>query len=167
MALQLIAAYSKKLGLPEYSSHSFSVSITSEVSDLSQVEAEVNRVYGILQGSVDREIVNPGFVPGGPPPPSAAAPAQRGGYANGQSANSSTLPVNRVAAAGSWKCSPKQRELIEKVVAEHRLNTGEVDGLAQQRFGVGLPQLNKLQASGLIAELLDTYAGQGRGARRA
>ena len=48
MALQLIAAYSKKLGLPEYSSHSFSVSITSEVSDLSQVEAEVNRVYGIL-----------------------------------------------------------------------------------------------------------------------
>ena len=167
MALQLIAAYSKKLGLPEYSSHSFSVSITSEVSDLSQVEAEVSRVYAVLQGSVDREIVNPGFVPGGPPPPSAAAPAQRGGYANGQSGNGGSLPVNRVAAAGAWKCSPKQRELIEKVITEHRLNSGDVDGLAQQRFGVGLAQLNKLQASGLIAELLDTYAGQGRGARRA
>lgn len=167
MALQLIASYSKKLGLPEYSSHSFSVSITSEVSDLSKVESEVNRVYGILQGSVDREIVNPGFVPGGPPPPPAAAPAQRGGYANGQSGNGAAAPVNRVAAAGAWKCSPKQRELIEKVITEHRLNTGDVDGLAQQRFGVDLAQLNKLQASGLIAELLDTYAGQGRGARRA
>jgi hypothetical protein len=166
MALQLVAAYSKKLGLPEYSSHSFSVSITSEVSDLSQVEAEVSRVYAVLQGSVDREIVNPGFVPGGPPPPPAPVPAQRGGYSNGQAATVPP-PVNRVAAAGAWKCSPKQRELIEKVITEHRLNTGDVDGLAQQRFGVGLAQLNKLQASGLIEELLDTYASRPRGGRRA
>ena len=129
--------------------------------------AEVQRVYGILQGSVDREIVNPGFVPGGPPPPPAAAPAQRAGYANGHNGNGAAAQVNRVAAAGAWKCSPKQRELIEKVIAEHRLNPDDVDGLAQQRFGVSLPLLNKLQASGLIAELLDTYAGQGRGTRRA
>ena len=167
MALQLIAAYSKKLGLPEYSSHSFSVSITSEVSDLSQVEAEVNRVYGILQGSVDREIVNPGFVPGGAPPPPAPVPAQRGGYANGRNSAPAAAPVNRVAAAGAWKCSPKQRELIEKVISEHRLNPQDVDGLAQTRFGLSLAQLNKLQASGLIDELLDTYASRPRGGRRA
>ena len=153
--------------IAEYRVRKSWISITSEVSDLSQVEAEVSRVYAVLQGSVDREIVNPGFVPGGPPPPPAPVPAQRGGYSNGQAGNGASLPVNRVAAAGAWKCSPKQRELIEKVIAEHRLNSGDVDGLAQQRFGVGLAQLNKLQASGLIAELLDTYAGQGRGARRA
>ena len=61
----------------------------------------------------------------------------------------------------------QKRELIEKVITEHRLNTGDVDGLAQQRFGVGLAQLNKLQASGLIDELLDTYASRPRGGRRA
>lgn len=104
MALQLIAAYSKKLGLPEYSSHGFSLSITFEVSDRSQVEADVNWVYGILQGSVEREIVNPGFVPGGPPPSPASAPAQRGGYSIGHTGNGAAVSVNRVTAAGEWKC---------------------------------------------------------------
>ncbi len=38
MAIILEAAYSKKLGLPNFSSHSYVVSIRTELSDLTQVE---------------------------------------------------------------------------------------------------------------------------------
>ena len=47
------ANYSKKLGLPAYSSHSYSITIRSEVADLSQVERESAKLYAILQGSVE------------------------------------------------------------------------------------------------------------------
>jgi hypothetical protein len=36
--ITLEANYSKKIGLPGYSSHQFSVSLKSELSDVSQVE---------------------------------------------------------------------------------------------------------------------------------
>ncbi len=38
MAIVIEANYSKKQGLPAYSRHSYSVTIRSEVADLSQVE---------------------------------------------------------------------------------------------------------------------------------
>ena len=44
MAIVIEAAYSKKVGLPHYSSHQYSVTLRSEISDLSQVEAESNRL---------------------------------------------------------------------------------------------------------------------------
>jgi hypothetical protein len=56
------ASYSKKIGLPAYSSHSYSVTIRSEVVDLSQVERESAKLYAILQGSVDRKIQEVGFI---------------------------------------------------------------------------------------------------------
>ena len=65
MAIVIEANYSKKLGLPAYSSHSYSVTIRSEVSDLGQVERESAKLYSILQGSVDREIQEVGFIPDG------------------------------------------------------------------------------------------------------
>ncbi len=63
MAVVIEANYSKKLGLPAYSSHAYSVTIRSEVADLSQVERESAKLYAILQGSVDREIQEVGFIP--------------------------------------------------------------------------------------------------------
>ena len=63
MAIILEAAYSKKLGLPNYSSHSFVVSIRTELSDLTQVEEESTRLYALLQQSVDNEIRQVGFLP--------------------------------------------------------------------------------------------------------
>ena len=63
MAVILEAAYSKKLGLPNYSSHSYVVSIRTELSDLTQVEAESARLYALLQQSVDSEIQQVGFLP--------------------------------------------------------------------------------------------------------
>ncbi len=49
MAIILELVYGKKLGLPEYSSHNFSVSLKSDVASLTDIPAEVERVYGILQ----------------------------------------------------------------------------------------------------------------------
>ena len=45
MAIVIEANYSKKLGLPAYSSHSYSVTIRSEVADLGQVERESAKLY--------------------------------------------------------------------------------------------------------------------------
>ena len=45
MAIVLEANYAKKLGLPNFSSHQYSVTIRTELTDLSQVEAE----YGLIR----------------------------------------------------------------------------------------------------------------------
>ena len=43
MAITLEANYAKKLGLPNFSSHQYFVTIRTELTDLSQVEAERGR----------------------------------------------------------------------------------------------------------------------------
>lgn len=131
MAVNIELTYGKKLGLPEYSSHNFSVSLKAEVSSLEDVHAEVARVYQTLQTAVDEQIVNPGFVPGEKHEP------------NGNGSNGK-----------SWKCSDKQKELILKIVDEHNLDRNDIDQLAIDRFGHGVTQVNKLEASGLIDELM-------------
>ena len=144
MSIHIELAYGKKLGLPEYSSHNFSVSLKAEVARLEDVPGEVERVYQILQASVDEQIVSPGFVPGGEERP----PARNGGNGNGD-----TKP---------WKCSDKQRALIVKIVDENKLDRDEVEQLAVTRFGHGVAVLNKLEASGLIDELLGKTGRSGR-----
>jgi hypothetical protein len=67
--------------------------------------------------------------------------------------------------AGRWKCSDKQRELILNLVDEHALDKHAIEALAIERFGKGVRQLNKIEASGLIDELLDTYGHGSSGAR--
>ena len=134
MAVNIELTYGKKLGLPEYSSHNFGVSLKAEVARLEDVPGEVERVYQILQASVDGQIVNAGYVPGKEP----AAPASN----------------NAKADERPWKCSDKQRTLIVKIVSENKLNFAEVEQLAVNRFGHGVALLNKLEASGLIDELL-------------
>jgi len=64
----------------------------------------------------------------------------------------------------AWKCSDKQRDLILKLVDEHQLDKGGVEALAIERFGKGVRLLNKIEASGLIDELLEAHGNnQGRG----
>jgi hypothetical protein len=76
-----------------------------------------------------------------------------------------TAPAPRIASPtaqsrddDAWKCSDKQRDLILKIVAEHDLDKAAVDALAQERFSAGVRHLNKLQASSLIDELLETHS---------
>lgn len=143
MAVELVLAYSKKLGLPEYSSHSLSVSLTTEVQQLDQVDAEVERVYRLLQRSVDQQIVDSGFVPG-----------------NGDGGGQST------EQPAQWKCSDRQRALILQLVSENDLDRREIDELATARFGHGVTSLNRLEASGLIDEIFERYRGNGNGGGR-
>ena len=64
--ITLEANYSKKIGLPGYSSHQFSVTLKSELTDIAQAEKESARLYDVLQQSVDRNIQQVGFLPGEP-----------------------------------------------------------------------------------------------------
>ena len=139
--ITLEANYSKKLGLPGYSSHQYSLTVRKEVSDISQVENESRQLFATLQSNVDRDIQNTGFLPG----------------TNGNG-NGNRQPEEK------WNCSDKQRNLILKIVEESKLDKGEVEKLAQERFGKGVKALNKLEASGLIEELLEkTGQNKGRG----
>jgi len=148
MAIHLEANYSKKLGLPGYSSHQYSVTIKTEVTDPNQVQAESNRLYELLQSCVDSQIQKTGFLPEG----------SHGG----------SVPINQGANGHNeaWTCSPKQRDLILDIVEEHKLDKNEIEKLAHDRFGKGVRQLNKLEASGLIDELLETHGKSNGNSRR-
>src|SRR6267378_5929467 len=124
MAIKLSAAYSKKAGLPGYSSHSFSVSIETELQNLDNVREASARLYESLQEVVDQQIQKTGFVP-------------PDGYGMEENNN------------GAWNCSQQQRELIEKIQRENNLDQNTLDSLATEMFGVKVRTLNKLQASGL------------------
>ena len=145
MAIKLSAAYSKKLGLPGFSSHSFTVSIETELQRLDNVREESARLYDSLQEAVDQQIQKTGFVP-------------PNGYGLEADKN------------GTWNCSQKQRELIEKIGKENNLDQNALDRLAGEMFSAKVQALNKLQASGFIDELLDRYGKRtqqpGRYARR-
>ena len=152
--ITLEANYSKKIGLPGYSSHQFSVTLKSELSDISKVEAESAKLYSILQQSVDHNIQQVGYLP------SSNGNGHSNGHTNGNG-NGHPKPEN-----DKWTCSDKQKELILKITDEHKLDKTKVDQLAQDRFGKGVKQLNKLEASGLIEELLEqTGQSKPRGSR--
>lgn len=148
MAIVMEANYSKKLGLPGYSSHQYSVSLKVEVSDLTKVEAASQEVHAILQSSVDREIQKVGFLP------------ETNGNGNGHSRPNGT--GNGHHQSERWNCSEKQRKLIEDIVSEKRLDKNSVEQLAQERFGKGVKALNKLEASGLIEELFEKHGRLGQ-----
>lgn len=63
MAIKLIANYSKRLGLPGYSSHQFEVSIETEIGNTSELPFETERLYSSLQSAVDAQIRQVGFIP--------------------------------------------------------------------------------------------------------
>jgi competence protein ComGF len=151
--ITLEANYSKKIGLPGYSSHQFSITLTTELSDVSQVQQESARLYRLLQDGVDESIQQIGFLPG-----------QTNGNGNGHSGSNSHQNGN--GNSDVWKCSPKQKELVLKIVDENRLDKTEIEQLARERFNTPVKLLNKLQASGLIKELLEKYPGKENGNNR-
>ena len=154
--ITLEANYSKKIGLPGYSSHQFSITLKSELVDISQVEKESARLYAVLQQSVDNNIQQIGYLP------NANGNGHQNGHTNGNG-NGNGHPKPEI---DKWACSDKQKELILKITDEHKLDKTKVDQLAQDRFGKGVKALNKLEASGLIEELLEqTGQSKPRGSR--
>jgi len=127
---------------------------------ITQVEAECQKLYGLLQHSVDQEIQQVGFVPS----PGYGSNGSRNG-------NGRTYPINGNgrhpggfngsnghpqprAVGDQWNCTDGQKGFIQRIVNENHLDKGEVDDLANQLFGSGVKQLNKMQASQLIEDLL-------------
>src|ERR1035438_7839289 len=102
--------YSKKLGLPQYSSHQFSITLRTEIADVNQVQAESARLYKLLQDGVDTSIKDVGFLPSSNGNGSNGN-GQRGG--NGTNGNGNGQPQGD---NGAWNCSGKQRDLIQKIV---------------------------------------------------
>ena len=160
MALKLIANYSKRLGLPGYSSHQFSVSVETEISNINDVAGESTRLYQLLQQNVDEEIQRTGFVPD--EGYGISEQGARNGNRNGHSTptNGNGHSNGHAASGDAWACSEKQQELIIKLVDEHSLDKGQVDDTSREMFGVGVRELNKLQASGLIDRILDEHGGR-------
>jgi hypothetical protein len=170
MAIVLEAHYAKKLGLPNFSSHQYAVTIRTELTDLSQVEAESARLYRTLQDAVDREIQDVGFMPDATTYGMNNGNGHDGGAqnGNGRARNGHTLPANANGGGDSagWRCSDRQRELIQKIVREKNLDKNAVETLAQEMFEKGVKGLNKLEASAFIDELLDRHGGGRRSGRK-
>ena len=160
MALKLIANYSKRLGLPGYSSHQFAVTVETEISNINDVAGESTRLYQLLQQNVDEEIQRTGFVPD--EGYGISEQGARNGQRNGHSAptNGNGHSNGHATNGDAWACSEKQQNLISKLVDEHQLDKGQVDDTSREMFGVGVRELNKLQASGLIDRILDENGGR-------
>jgi len=167
MAIKLIANYAKRLGLPGYSSHQFSVTCETELTDLAQAPEESSRLYDLLQGAVDREIQQTGFVPGDDygegqdpePHPQFVRPVtnthrQVTGDRTAQSVPVTRRIGTRPTTRPTWRCSDRQRELLDNLAAELGLDEAALDTRSRHLYGRSARELNKANASGLISELL-------------
>ena len=164
MAIKLIANYSKRLGLPGYSSHQFEVSVETEITHTSELTTETEHLYGSLQAAVEARIQQVGFVPdvsyslGGvsgtelpiirqalqlPVPPSSNPQTSHPGE-----------PV--------WHCSEKQRQVILSLTRKNGMDDSALHDLVVLCFGRGVSQRNKLEASTLIKELMEAFRGTSR-----
>lgn len=151
MALTLVANYSKKVGLPNFSSHSFSVSCTKEIRSMDTVEEESTELYSILQNAVDSQLAKVGYMP----------------ETNGSAGRQAPVNLSKTAGAHSngtgstWRCSEKQEALLKKLLCDHGLEE-IAEQIADEMFGQPVSALNKLQASSLIKTLLEGYANKPR-----
>ena len=145
MAITLKTDYRKTLGLPGYSSHSFSASVEVEISNINDAPHEIQKLYEALQTNVDLQIQTTGYVP----PTSYGMDEKHPSNANQQVLpnNVTSLPDNK------WKCSDKQQGLILNLIDEKNLTKQEVELLANELFSKGVRFLNKQEASGLIERL--------------
>ena len=166
MAVILQMTYMKKLGLPNYSSHSCAVSLTVEIPDVSVAAQESSKLYALLQTAVDNEIQEVGFMPDSTTYGMNNRQLNGNGHAGNGNGN------HRTAASASnnddrWNCTDGQRGFILRIISEGKLNKQDVEEQSLQLFGVGVKALDKMQASQLIEELLEKTGKQnGNGQRR-
>ena len=139
MAIKLIANYSKRLGLPGYSSHQFSVSVETELVTTDDVAGESERLYQRLQSTVDEQMLHTGFVP--PKDYGMDAPKPNNVIRHQPGETSNVPPTNLSGSwlhGPAWNCSEKQMKFILKLVDEHHLKKEEVEELSLGRFGKGV-----------------------------
>ncbi|MFR1529489.1 hypothetical protein [Akkermansia sp.] len=166
MAIKLIANYSKRLGLPGYSSHQFEVSIETEIGNTSELDFAAERLYSSLQSAVDAQIRQVGFVPdasygsGGVSRTSLPAMRQIPRISMQTSGDKRSVPV--CSDQQAWNCSEKQKQVILSLTRKNGMNDSALHDLAVLCFSKGVSQLNKLEASTLIKELIGTSGATSR-----
>lgn len=149
--IQIEASYSKKLGLPNFSSHAFMVSVRAEVRSLRQLQSESRRLYTLLQSSVDEQVQAVGFLPTGNYGMITDAPKPVNG--------SPVQPAIRVAESpDAWRCSDKQQKFIELIAKREKFTSADLDKIAQTVCRARVRELDKRQASKFIDELLKLSA---------
>ena len=171
MAVILQMTYQKKLGLPNYSSHACSASLSIEITDASVAAEKFASLYDLLQSSVDKDIQKVGFMPdastygmnNGNSAPSNGRQATNG---NGHPSNGNGHSQSANRNGEHWNCTDGQKSLILRVINENNLNKQDIEDQAQQLFGVGVKDLSKMQASQLIEELLEKLGKKPAGQRR-
>ena len=141
MAISLEFTYGKKLGLPGYSSHNFGVSMKAEVNDPEAIPQEAERVYSILQQSVDSQIANPGFIPS----------------VNGKAMQVQTNGNNAKTDPDKWNCTIRQRALILSILERNDFDPEVVEDLSQELHGRAMSDLGKAQVSEVIGQVLDRW----------
>jgi len=167
MAVILHMTYSKKLGLPNFSSHSCSVSLQVEIADVGQVTGESKRLYALIQDAVDREIQEVGWMPADPAYGLTGSSNGNGHqpHENGQNGNGNHSNGSSNGSRSSRKGVPitdKQLDLIGKVVSENNLDKNDVENMAVEMFGTGVRSLNRMQASNFIDALFEEH-GRSKG----
>jgi len=149
MAVILDINYSKKLGLPNYSSHSLGIGLRAEVANLNDVQGEVEKAYSLLQSAVDSQIVHKGYVSNEDKGENGTDQVQKTqGKVNGN--GSKTDP-------DMWNCTVKQRGLIVSVIERNGLDFRVVDDLSQELHGRPMSDLGKSQVSEVIGQVLDRW----------
>lgn len=184
MAVILQMTYMKKLGLPNYSSHSCAVSLTVEIADAIVAAQESTKLYQLLQSAVDNEIQQVGFMPdattygmnngsrpsGNGPHPNGTTARNGNGHSNGNGYGNGNghqaVPAPAQSNGDRWNCTDGQKGFILRIIAESSLTKQDVEDMARQLYGAGVSGLDKMQASQLIEELLETTGKKNGGTQR-
>ena len=136
--------YNKRLGLPAYSSHSFGISMKAEVTDLEKIGEEAERAYGLLQSTVDSQIVHQGFV------------SNESNEVNGSVQGQKVQPKAKTDP-DSWNCTIRQKGLLMTILERNNLDPEVVEDLSQEIHGRSMSDLGKVQVSAVIGEILDRW----------
>ena len=147
MAVLLDITYSKKLGLPNYSSHSLGIGLKAEVANLDEVRGEVEKAYSLLQQSVDSQIVHSGFV----------SNEDKGENGTDQVQKTQVQVNGGSTDPDKWNCTVRQRGLIVSVIERNGLDLRVVDDLANDLCGKPMSDLGKAQVSEVIGQVLDRW----------
>lgn len=177
MPVILQMTYQKKLGLPNYSSHSCAVSLTVEIPDASVAAQKAGELYQLLQTAVDGEIQHVGWMPnaetygmnrsnGHPSNPNGSRTDHPSNGSNGNGNGNHRAAASSSNNGDRWNMTDGQKGLILRVINENQLNKQDVEDQAHQLFGLGVRELDKMQASQLIEELLEKVGKKPSGQRR-
>ena len=149
MAVILDINYSKKLGLPNYSSHSLGIGLKAEVANLNDVQGEVEKAYSLLQSAVDSQIVHQGYISNEDKGENGTDQVQKTQVkVNGN--ESKTDP-------DKWNCTVRQRGLLMTILERNDLDPEVVEDLSQELHGRPMSDLGKAQVSEVIGQVLDRW----------